>query len=329
MSGLSIVIPTYNCGEYIETCINSLARLEYDELIIVDDGSTDQTEEIIDSLSNKKLVYIKTDGNFGVSAARNIGLERVRSKYVMFMDADDSLVLHQSRLIKGVVNKDFDLVVFGNEIQNEEFFGDEIPKDEIYLSLAGYKQYPGFITAVFSKLYRVDMLRMGHITFNESVKKAEDAIFNLEVVQSIDSVKFVQAGLYKYRNNTNSITKSVSYNVSKNYIVTSTWFAEFFSNQLSSEQHNSLQLNWMLREIYCLTLSNQNPADSLREIMSHYRKIVVSRYMVNWRNIRNKHRVIYVCLLMRLYPAAVFFEKYKREKELNSGSYAVEAFEVL
>ena len=89
---LSIIIPVYNCEEYIERCLNSLIPQITDdcEIIIVNDGSTDKTGDIIERFAaeNKCIVYLNRQ-NGGVSFARNEGLAAAQGKYIMFCDADD------------------------------------------------------------------------------------------------------------------------------------------------------------------------------------------------------------------------------------------------
>lgn len=88
---ISIIIPTYNRGDLILKSINSILNQTYNdiEILIIDDGSTDQTENIINSLGNNKIKYIKTTGNKGACFARNIGIKKATGKYISFQDSDD------------------------------------------------------------------------------------------------------------------------------------------------------------------------------------------------------------------------------------------------
>jgi len=90
---ISIIIPTYNYGEYLSKAIQSvLAQNENCELIIIDDGSTDNTQEIIkNNYDDSKLSYIYQE-NAGVSSARNHGISIAKGDYLLFLDADDSLL---------------------------------------------------------------------------------------------------------------------------------------------------------------------------------------------------------------------------------------------
>ncbi len=86
---VSVVIPTYNSAEYLSEAIDSVLSQSYDnwEILIVDDGSTDNTRDIIKKYDNSIKYYYKK--NEGVSKARNFGIEKAQGKYVAFLDSDD------------------------------------------------------------------------------------------------------------------------------------------------------------------------------------------------------------------------------------------------
>lgn len=87
----SIIMPTYNRGKTISNAIDSIINQTYKnfEIIIIDDGSTDNTEEIIKNYSDSRLIYLKTE-NGGVSKARNLGLLKKKGEYTFFLDSDNT-----------------------------------------------------------------------------------------------------------------------------------------------------------------------------------------------------------------------------------------------
>ena len=91
----SIIIPTYNRAHLIVATINTvLAQTFTDyELLIIDDGSTDNTTAIITTLNSPKINYIKTE-NYGVAHARNTGIKAAKGQYIGFLDSDDSMETH-------------------------------------------------------------------------------------------------------------------------------------------------------------------------------------------------------------------------------------------
>lgn len=115
---LSIIIPTYNAEKYIYRCVESVIKQNCEdcEILVVDDGSTDRTLNIIHEIikNNKKisLKYLKEE-NKGVSAARNKGIENAIGDYIFFLDADDRLVDNAIEQIKFLIKtKCFDLYIF-------------------------------------------------------------------------------------------------------------------------------------------------------------------------------------------------------------------------
>lgn len=91
---LSIIVPAYNAENTIKECILSVIeqKTKYSyELIVVNDGSSDETEKIVKSIENKKIVLIDQE-NRGFSGARNRGIDESNGKYIMFLDSDDTLV---------------------------------------------------------------------------------------------------------------------------------------------------------------------------------------------------------------------------------------------
>ncbi len=90
IKNISVLMPTYNCGHYIAAAIKSILNQSYSsfEFIIVDDGSTDNTEQIVKEFGDKRIVYRKTE-NRGTSAALNFGLKLCKYEYVARIDADD------------------------------------------------------------------------------------------------------------------------------------------------------------------------------------------------------------------------------------------------
>ena len=90
---ISVIVPAYNVEKYIKTCLNSLINQTYSnfEIIVVNDGSTDQTEEILRSYQSNPKFRIYSQKNGGLSAARNRGIKLVNGELVCFIDSDDSV----------------------------------------------------------------------------------------------------------------------------------------------------------------------------------------------------------------------------------------------
>ncbi len=97
---LTVIMPVYNGETHLKEAINSILSQTFDrfEFIIINDGSTDKSEEIIQSYSDPRIIYIKNEGNKGIVATLNIGLDRSKGKYIARMDADDISLPHRLKM---------------------------------------------------------------------------------------------------------------------------------------------------------------------------------------------------------------------------------------
>ena len=92
MVKVSIIIPVFNTGNFLNNCLNSILKQSFEdfEVICVDDGSTDNSLNILKSYENKDYrIKIFTQNNKGAGAARNLGLKHVNGEYILFADSDD------------------------------------------------------------------------------------------------------------------------------------------------------------------------------------------------------------------------------------------------
>ena len=114
----SIIIPAYNVADYLENCVESILKQTYDnyEIIIVDDGSTDETGKVADELlKQSKQINVVHQSNGGASKARNTGMKRATGDYILFLDGDD--FWSDSHFLKQIVSeltiKLVDVIIFG------------------------------------------------------------------------------------------------------------------------------------------------------------------------------------------------------------------------
>ncbi len=105
---LSIIIPAYNCEKYLEKCINSVLsqKLKYTyEIIIVNDGSTDNTNNVLAQYRNENNIHIIEQENKGFPGARNTGIDFATGRYLMFLDSDDEMIMNG---IEALLNRAFE-----------------------------------------------------------------------------------------------------------------------------------------------------------------------------------------------------------------------------
>ena len=202
---LSVIIPAYNCETTISRCVNSITRqldMNQNEIIIVDDGSIDRTEEICKNIVNKsKNIYYLRQENSGVSAARNRGLEIAEGKYLMFADSDDELAEDSLCAIISCAPK-YDLVIAGIKIYSpysvkfQSFSGFFTP--EQIIREYGVKMPEILLNGPCAKIFNMDIVRNNGIRFDESIDLGEDSLFVFEYLQYCRKIIAVKNIVYNY-----------------------------------------------------------------------------------------------------------------------------------
>jgi glycosyltransferase involved in cell wall biosynthesis len=215
LSAFSIILPAYNGQHVIERCILSVLEQNYNlfELLIIDDGSTDQTHEVCKKYyeQDSRVKYYKQN-NKGVSAARNYGLKAAQNEYLLFVDADDYLLpsflqaFHNLLASSEVEDKIFIFQDFIADIRLAD--GQEEQFKWCKFSYAEYTLKETFQAldsmnwlnwgVPFAKIYKRSIINKNHIYFNENVSFREDLIFMLEYVAHIDKLIFDPIANYCY-----------------------------------------------------------------------------------------------------------------------------------
>lgn len=204
--GISIVIPVYNAEEYLERNLYRVVTQlsEQDELILIDDGSTDKSGEICDKIAIKAHnIYAIHQANGGVSSARNRGIQASHMRYITFIDSDDSITDYYMSYIRELVKQDNDLWIFGSTLENNK----KVSLKTNYLSDGTYRNmqdiYSLFLSGcsneLWNKIYKRDIINAYKISFDESVSLGEDLIFSLDYLEHINSVKVSSRPIYRHK----------------------------------------------------------------------------------------------------------------------------------
>lgn len=208
---LSIIIPAYNAEKTLVECVQSISsELPSEnlvEIILINDGSKDNTDRISRELSkkNKFIKYIKNE-NHGVSYTRNIGIKMSTGDYVMFVDADDKLRVNWYKNIMDTINtrkNPADIYYFNNNINSKTY-----NKTDMILEIVGMKNSLKYLSAPWSKLYKRSLLIKNNILFIDKIINGEDTLFNLECINKCKSYKLIKKGIYSYRISPFSATQS-------------------------------------------------------------------------------------------------------------------------
>ena len=185
---VSIIIPAYNCEKYIENSINSLLNQTYEniEVIVVNDGSTDNTQKVSENFGNSIKLINKENG--GVSSARNRGIEEASGELIAFLDSDDEyLPIAIENMVKEFEDDTQLLTCSFNKIwiktHSEIKKNVKISKSEFLEKL--YDYYLNF-NFVWGNLYIAEIIKNNGVKFNEGLKFDEDYAFNLSYIKCCD-----------------------------------------------------------------------------------------------------------------------------------------------
>ena len=212
-NAISVIIPCYKAADTLRRAVDSVldgapAGLQ---LILVEDGSPDETGALCDTLAagDARITALHRQ-NGGASAARNTGLDAAAGDWVLFVDADDTLLpgLWQALEDSGALHKDADMILFGMTRQSGPAPCPLAPGLYPTLPALGDALEPllfesGYLAAPYPKLYRKTGLR-----FDESLKINEDILFNLHFLQKNPAI-FCLSGVYykQYDGRTGSLSR--------------------------------------------------------------------------------------------------------------------------
>lgn len=220
---ISIIISVYNAEKYLDKCLKSVVdnKSKDVEILVINDGSTDDSLEIIKEYSRKdeRISVINLPQNKGLGFGRNIGIGESRGEYIMFVDSDDWIEKDTISVIKYEIDDKTDLLVFGSrEIHYERrkkgkpLTVDTIPqidnKNPEYFRSA-LMTVDGFKPTVWCYLFSKQLILEKGIKFPETIY-FEDIPFTTKILFHAKKVKLIRKVLYNYRVRHDSITRKVS-----------------------------------------------------------------------------------------------------------------------
>ena len=231
---LSIIVPVYGVEKYIDKCLNSLVKqsLKEIEIIVVNDGTKDNSQKIIDKYvkkyPDKIKSYIKENG--GQGSARNYGLKKATGEYIGYVDSDDFV---EKDMYKKLYNKakenNYDIVVCGNYNVSEDYQNKNI---DAFINNYNTDLENIFFgkMAVWNKIYKRDILIKNKLEFKEKVWY-EDLDFTLKAIMNSNTFAFIDEPLYDYLIREGSTMNNS--NVQRNLEI-----LDAFNDILSYIQHN-------------------------------------------------------------------------------------------
>lgn len=259
---ISIIIVTYNNANYIEKCVESALNQTYQniEVIVVDDGSTDETESILKKYQNKIKIYKKV--NEGVASARNLGIKVCNTKYFMFLDSDDYLELNAIEIMyKKMIETNSDIVIGNIEETKSK---DIIIEDDKYEYIFNGKIK--YFMVSWNKLMKREI-------FNDlvypNIHIAEDDYMIYHILKKIRKITFISSKTYNYYINPNGLTsKKLDYYKEVIYVFKDRYL--FFENTVYKNIFYKMYINYYIYA-FCL-FKDKNITN--KDLIKEYRKEV-------------------------------------------------------
>ncbi|WP_049946056.1 glycosyltransferase family 2 protein [Butyrivibrio sp. WCD2001] len=219
---VSIIIPVYNVEKYLDECIQSVVSQTYDkiEIIIIDDGSVDSCVDICDAWAGKdSRIEVIHQNHRGVSAARNVGLDRAKGDYICFIDSDDRVTdKYVEDFLTAIEKMDVDIVFCDIDTRRLPD-GAAVLGDDRVLSAQEFRQFlyaPNSreyveMVVIWNKIYRRKLFEKVRFADN---KIHEDELLINNFIYDVPKMGYIPAKNYFYRYNSDGITgKKHTYNI--------------------------------------------------------------------------------------------------------------------
>lgn len=253
---VSVIIPVYNVEKYIEQCINSILNQTYKniEIVIVDDGSTDNSYNIIKKYikSSDNIRYIKQD-NQGVSEARNKGLNKARGEFILFVDPDDYLELDCiEKMINKIKSTQSDIVISGfrafyeNKKNADKYhiysLSDKVYNSEEVINMLLEQIVKGY---VWDKLFRRESLIKHNFKF-EKGRYVQDWFPVFKEIYMSRTISFIDSPLYNYRLREGSTVHKRNMKITEDYYHATMSIKEYIINNhinVNKRSMNTFKIN--------------------------------------------------------------------------------------
>lgn len=300
---LSVIVPCYNVEYYLVDCVESIIKAKVDnmEIILVNDGSVDDTLKVIKELKNKydSIIKVVDKENGGLSSARNAGLKVATGEYVSFVDSDDTINENMYRtMLDKAIKEDFDMVVCGEAriFDDHTDVVDSGIKNNCYDKESIKSIMPYIYPAACNKIYKRSLFK--NIKFTEGIWY-EDVEFIYRLLPTLNSIGVVEGYFYNYYQRAGSIT--YTYN-SKLYDLVdnmNSLYKYYKDNKLFKEYHDVLEYTYV-RYLYATFIKrlskmknkeeyNKGVERVIKEVNSKFPEYRKNKYLVGSKGLYLKY----------------------------------------
>ncbi|GIJ96907.1 hypothetical protein CAPN001_14760 [Capnocytophaga stomatis] len=284
---ISIIVPIYNVGKHIKRCIDSLLCQTYEniEILIINDGSTDNTSQILSDYANEKKIYIFHQENKGVSFSRNFGIKQSKGDYICFVDGDDYVSPHYcEKLYENIAKHSADISicrfqkVFNNEIAPIKTDG----QTKIYSQIEALSlifEDKELQSHPWGKLFKKEIIC--DVSFPTDRKAYEDYVTIFRIISKSSRVVVFNEALYYYIFYPNSLSNNVSTQM----------YYEFFTALMEMYDYAKTRKNELPRWKYFIKKTARQTLSCAKNISIH-KKTASDHSMI--RNLQKEIKRFYL-----------------------------------
>jgi glycosyltransferase involved in cell wall biosynthesis len=321
-NNLTVIVTAYNVEKYIEKCIISTLNQNFKnyELIVVNDGSTDKTLEILNQFKNNDIITIINQTNQGVSNSRNNALKIAKGEWITFIDGDDWICENYFEKLFIYTNEnDFVICSYNRCYENKnrkrvlnlsgKFNSFDILKKMIGPNDIEFKNPDSIdsLSATLGKLFKRNIIECNNLSFKDLkiIGTGEDLLFNISYLKNINDVYIIDEALYQYRrDNLNSITSVYKPNFFNQWVNKT----NYLKNEINLDNpilKNSFE-NRNRINIIGLGINEMSNPEGYRAIIKNL------NYFLNHENYKNIYQNINLKLLPIHWKLFFLMVKYKQ-----------------
>lgn len=313
---ISVIVPVYNVEEYLKKCIDSIINQTYLklEIILVDDGSTDNSGIICDSYEEKdKRIIVIHKENGGLSDARNKGLDVARGKYITFVDSDDYIEKNYVEFLYNlIIEKDVSIVAGSNCREYPEKTINAGTGVNIFLTakeaLEKMLYEDDFDTSAWGKLYKKDLF--DDVRFPKG-RIYEDMATTYKVIDKVSKVYLSSYPIYHYIVRSTSLSNKNSKKKNEDFILSTKEMGDYILNKYP-DLENAVMRRTIKSYIYILltiVYYEKRPTEeyyTIKKYIKRNRKDVLKN-----KKISKKDRLYIYVSYMGFYGLKIFWKTYK------------------
>lgn len=284
----SIIVPVYNAGKWLNDTVASVTSQSNTnwELLLVEDGSTDNSKDIISELAaNDGRIKPIFKDNGGVSAARNRGLQEATGEYIIFLDADDMLAEDTLRTYSDIIaqHPEIEIIKASHYVKNfDKFFETRFAKnrtgceDKTFDGVQLLEKAAWYHCVIYAYCYKASFLKANNLKFIEGASYLEDGAF---IVSALRNAKHCYYSpkctyVYRYQESGTSLSNNISHKKTEGFCkVLASFKADLAASNSATFTH---YINKMLsmHGYYLVRLIMQNPRSERKKLFKQMRSIV-------------------------------------------------------